>query len=126
MAIFKESKKSLRWFLILVGVFGLYSSITGLASFGQLPPLDSLIFIVSAILNLATLYIGITFNNLLQTKSESLIKFFWFSIIWAVLNAVYLYFSGLVNAGIFIFFGIGVLIDFVIINSIKRLSKDNI
>lgn len=126
MAIFKESKKSLRLFLIVVGALGVYSSMTDLASFGQLTSLDSLIFIISTILSLVVFYIGIVFDNLLQTKSEFLIKFFWFSIIWSVLNVVYLYFSGSINAGIFIFFCIGVLINLIIINSIKRLSEENI
>lgn len=125
MAIFKESKKSLRWFLIIVGLFGLYSAISGLRSFGELPSLLAITFVVSIIINLITLYIGIKFYLLIQTSSELLIKFFWFQVLWIVANATYMYATHLVNAGIFVYYGIGVLITIVIINGIRKLAKEN-
>jgi hypothetical protein len=126
VAIFKETKKSLRWFLIIVGLLGLYSSIPGFGSFREQPTLIIIASIISTILNLITLYIGIKFYTLIQTSSGLLIKFFWFNIIWTIVGAIlYIYSSGLVNAGIFIFLGIEVLIYFVIINSIKRLDREN-
>lgn len=77
------------------------------------------------IINLITLYIGIKFYSLVQTSSELLIKFFWFQVLWTAANAIYMYATHLVNAGIFIYYGIGVLITIVIINGIKKLAKEN-
>jgi hypothetical protein len=125
MTIFKESKQSLRRFLIIIGLFGLYSAISGLRSFGELPPLLAITFVISIIINLIILYVGIKFYSLIKTRSDLLIKFFWFQVLWMVVNAIYMYATSLVNAGIFIFYGIGILITIVIINNIKKLAKEN-
>ncbi len=129
MAIFKESKSSLRWFLLIVGAFNLYSTFVGRGTFG-LTLLDSINFIVYLIFGLIIVYIGINFNSLLQTKSELLIKFFGFDAIWGTVNAFYSYFFGhdemlgnKLQLGILLL-GI-VLIWGVIITSIKRLAKEN-
>jgi hypothetical protein len=125
MAIFKESKKSLRWFLIVVGSYNVYSVISGLRSFAELPTLLAMILVISVIINLIVLYVGIRFYSLIQTSSGLLIKFFWFQVLWTVANAIYVYTTHLVNAGTLIFYGISVLITIVIINSIKKLAKEN-
>lgn len=108
-----------------MSLLGLYSSIRGLSLFGELPLLLIIIFVISLIINLITLYIGTKFYSLIQTNSDLLIKFFWFVILWTLANAIYLYAVRLANAGIFIFYGIGVLIDLVIISNIRKLAKEN-
>ena len=122
MVIFKESVKSLKWFLIIVGVFGLSPTLKALGNLGKVAPLETIMIIISIFITLGILLIGFTFEKLIKTKSELIINFFLFNIIWIVITALY-YFSSSKNTAIFVLAGLTVAINLVIITSIKRLSK---
>ncbi len=127
MALFSETKQSLRWWLIIISVLSLYSTIgEGDIVLGASDTFDLIVLPVSIILNLITLYIGIRFVSLMQSSSKGLIRFFWLLLAWNLLVAIYAIASNSMELGLTWQLGVplgGVLVDFYILMNIKRLSK---
>ncbi|MES2409527.1 MAG: hypothetical protein V4509_04505 [Patescibacteria group bacterium] len=126
MAIFTESTKTLRWFLIILGLVGVDTTVNGLGTFRYLDRIGALVFVISAVINILTLYIGLFFNNLIQSKANLMINFFWFCIVFYLLNSLRLYFVGIVEFGRVFIDVTFLFIPYVIIDNIKRLSQNNI
>ncbi|MES2223734.1 MAG: hypothetical protein V4469_02250 [Patescibacteria group bacterium] len=126
MAIFTESTKTLRWFLIILGLVGVDITVNGLGAFRYLDGLGELVFIISAIINVTVLYSGLFFNSLIQSKTNLMINFFWFCIVFYLLNTIRLYFIGILGFNRVVIEIIFLFIPYVIIDNIKRLSQNNI
>jgi|SRR3989344_631270 len=132
MAIIKESKFSLRWFILFLAVIGLIEIWEELileeVSIFESGTVSLIGFFVSALISLAMLYIGISFNRLIVTKSGALVGFFWVVLVFSI--SAFLYEvsidSSLMSAGVIVWVLISVLINVYIIRSISRLSRESV
>lgn len=131
MAIVKETKNSLRWFLIIIGCFGIYSGIMLLR--GNIivltfksNPIVGLFYVISFIFSVITLYIGIKFFSLIQTNSKFIVNFFWIQLIFSVLATLYDILNKTFSVLSLVFVIINVLILVAIIKNVKRLSAEGL
>ncbi len=69
MAIVKETRNSLRWFLIIVGGYGAFQIINIVPAF-KTNIILGLIFLISVVFGFITLYFGIKFFSIIQANPK--------------------------------------------------------
>ena len=121
MAIIKETKGSLKWFLIIVGLFNLLSVQYIIPGFRVSPVVGSE-YLIGFIFGIITLYIGIRFASLLQTNAKFIVNFFWVEFVYSILTLLYSVIVGQFSIVSLVLVIINGLILWAIFKNVKRLA----
>lgn len=117
-----ETKKSLKWFFIVIGIIGLWN----IAGFGAINGdiVMGIFLSISVISGGIFLYIGVKLDELLKKSQKFINKFLIAELAFLIIDGLYNITKG-VLVGIQIFsLVIGVAITIYLINSVKRLAGE--
>lgn len=131
MAIFKESKGSIRLLLIFFGGTGVLSGIDNIQKMTQFNPFEQYTAIITSIISISLLFFGIRLTKMLRNHAQVMIIFFWFYLVYSLVNLVLNYLQAtrggyeIENVAVTVLVAmasISILISLYLIHSIKRLA----
>ena len=115
----KESKKSLKWYFIVIGIFGLLG--ISKISISQETLISGVLQIIYVILGGIFVYIGVKIDELLA-KSKFIINILFVNLGFTVINAVYAYSQGFFRNASAVSLIISISLTVYLLKSVKRLS----